>query len=171
MEKLKDSILKYYVENSKGQNFIPEARLIELLTAGTISQACKIIISASKRKDIAEKLFGKAKTVFIIFVLINNVELNEKFVKDNHFQASSFDRKLPFSIQYLESIVLNRLRAESFYNQQWTFRAAYFSDSMLPPGAHNPAYQKNKYLIEGGLEQFGISESMMYTTDLAELKL
>jgi len=155
MEVLRDSILMLCVRNYRKQKFVPEARLFELLTADKIIQACKNTINDSKVVDITDAVFRKARKVFAILVLIGHLKLIEEFVKDDHFQESPLDHKLPFSIQYLQSILPN-LQAELFHDQQWVFCAPYFSDSRIPRYFQDQTilpYQKNVRLTSGG---FGV---------------
>jgi len=98
MKVLRDFILMLCVKNCRKQKFISEARLFELLTANKIKQACKNIIDDSKVANIIDAVFRKARKVFAILVLIDYFKLIEKFVKDDHFQESSLDHKLFFSI-------------------------------------------------------------------------
>ncbi|MCJ1251373.1 hypothetical protein MMC30_008606 [Trapelia coarctata] len=143
------------VRNYRGQKFIPPARLSELLTEDKIMKACKNTIDDSKVVDMTDAVFKKARKIFAILVLIGHLKLIEKFFKDDHFQEPPLDHKLPFSIQYLQSILPN-LQAELFYDQQWLFCAPYFSDSRIPRCFQDQTilpYQKNVRLTSGG---FGV---------------
>ena len=73
-------------------------------------------------------------------------------IHTDHFQASSFDYKLPFSIEYLECI-LPKLHAEDFCKSQWEFCAPFFTDSTivrhLQPQTVLP-YKRDEQFTSGG---------------------
>ena len=153
MDRLQESILMLRVENSLGQDFIPETKLLELLTEDTVRATCKNLTNTFGSKDIADVVFSKGRKVFAILVLINHLDLIERFIQNDHFQTSPLDHKLPFSIEHLERTLSNKHRAAFFYKQQWEFCAAFFSNSGIPRCLDKRTilpYQRNSYLAEGG---------------------
>ena len=136
MEKLQESIQMLRVENSIGQDFIPETKLFELLTEDVVKETCKKVIDTFNSKDVAEVIFRRGRKIFAILVLINHLELIERFIKDDHFQTSILNHRLPFSVEYLELILLNKHRATLFNKQQWEFYAAFFLNSGIPRCLH-----------------------------------
>ena len=152
MASLKQSIQGCRVKNHEGYHFIPQNTLYDLLDEKALREACKPHLKPGDLDDTVHTILRGAKKVFAILVVIDYIEDLNDLIHTDHFQASPFDHKLPFSIEFLESI-LPKLHAEEFYKNQWEFCPPFFTDSTivrhLQPQTVLP-YKRDEQFTTGG---------------------
>jgi hypothetical protein len=140
MEWLRDKIDDLRCKNYNNNDFVPKDALDQVIE----HEAIQRVLSESKierhqHQDIAKYIQKGNSRIFGILIRIGYVDAVVKFIKLDQYQSqTSLDQRLPFSAEYLSTILPENV-AKKFYKEQWEYAAPIFQKSILPRDLADPS--------------------------------
>lgn len=133
MEWLRDKIDDLRCKNHNNNNFVPKDALDQVMTLEAIQSVLRESkIERHRHQDIANYIRRGNSRIFGILIRIGYVDLVVEFIKLDQYQSqSSLDQRLPFSAEYLSTLLPENV-AKKFYKEQWEYAAPIFLKSILP---------------------------------------
>jgi hypothetical protein len=158
LSELRMKLLAVRCRNTQGQYFFPHSAVKDLITAEAVRNALQHSDVASPQLETAVQYFQKhdAYMTVAILILIKEPGSFIGFISGDDLQDLSPDLKLPLVLNKLEQI-LPGPAAHEFFDQQWAFKAPFFSESILPRVLSDDTvlpFIRNDEL-EGGVGAFG----------------
>jgi hypothetical protein len=137
MEWLRDKIDDLRCENYNNNRFVSKDALDKVITLEAVQKVLKESkIERHKHGDIERYILSGNTRVFAVLVRIGYVDSMPEFIRSDQYQGqSSLDQRLPFSEEFLFSIIPENI-AKKFYREQWEYAAPIFSKSILPRELH-----------------------------------
>ncbi len=152
MEELKNDIKDLRRQTWDEASFIPEVRLLGLMTRERLRAACEDYLNPAHREDIIDRIYTGARKVFAILVTLDQPELIINFFRHDQFQ-SRLDHSLPFQPSLLEKILPPRHSVTDFDERQWEFCPLYLSESGIRRSLRKRTvlpFIHNEKVAEGG---------------------
>ena len=152
MEELKNNIKDLRRTTWDEVSFIPEAKLLELMTRDKLLAACEDYLNPAHRDDIVDRIYAGARKVFAILVLLDQPELIINFIVHDQLQ-SRLDQSLPFEISLLAKLLPSRHSVTDFDERQWEFCPLYLSESGIRRSLRKRTilpFIHNEKIAEGG---------------------
>ncbi|KAL4879762.1 kinase-like domain-containing protein [Aspergillus karnatakaensis] len=122
------------INNVNYKKFIPRELLFDALeeVKNDITQLVKASLPLQDVVEVVNVIFSRARKVFAILILIDQVQYIRNFIHSDHLQGGDFDHGLPFEFQKLKKIIIDDYAAGWFWEKQWELCPPIFGKGIIP---------------------------------------
>ena len=136
MEDLRDRIQQAFIQNARGQEFMPRGQVNAIITRPAVRD---VLLERNVEKqnipELVDRILQGARRIFAILVCIRIPEYLLNFVHRDQLQPTNLDHLLPFELATLQTWLPDsaapRRPSREFHLEQWRFAVPVFDGTVF----------------------------------------